>query len=383
LNNLPNSKLKWEQKKDYNVGADIRVAGLTLKFDYYSADTKNMLTDVSIPTSTGFSSIKDNLGLVRNSGIELNANYTIWQGPEGFVNLYGTFVYNKNKIIRLSDSMRAYNEKMQKMAEEANQSAPVLMYQDGMSMNTIWAVPSAGIDPQTGQEVYIKKDGSSFTTDAYAMPTFDESGEMNGAISIQKDITEELNKKREIQLALMKDKSDIFIKSKEGNAEQNQIINELRYRLEKAQIELEQSLRNVDKYIYNNEKLRLENKSLKTEIALYKKNSNSNTAFKMSKENSDLRLENKKIKDKLTQHDLDFNKTVSQLKVNYEIKIAELEDKVNELNEKIDSIHTDDVLKQKLEYWKEKAKNETMRVENLEKQIIAHGDKNFMSKIFG
>lgn len=160
LNNLPNSKLKWEQKKDYNVGADIRVAGLTLKFDYYSADTKNMLTDVSIPTSTGFSSIKDNLGLVRNSGIELNANYTIWQGPEGFVNLYGTFVYNKNKIIRLSDSMRAYNEKMQKMAEEANQSAPVLMYQDGMSMNTIWAVPSAGIDPQTGQEVYIKKDGS-------------------------------------------------------------------------------------------------------------------------------------------------------------------------------------------------------------------------------
>jgi regulator of replication initiation timing len=237
--------------------------------------------------------------------------------------------------------------------------------------------------PWEGKLKNIKKDGSSFTTDAYAMPTFDESGEMNGAISIQKDITEELNKKREIQLALMKDKSDIFIKSKEGNAEQNQIINELRYRLEKAQIELEQSLRNVDKYIYNNEKLRLENKSLKTEIALYKKNSNSNTAFKMSKENSDLRLENKKIKDKLTQHDLDFNKTVSQLKVNYEIKIAELEDKVNELNEKIDSIHTDDVLKQKLEYWKEKAKNETMRVENLEKQIIAHGDKNFMSKIFG
>ena len=103
----------------------------------------------------------------------------------------------------------------------------------------------------------------------------------------------------------------------------------------------------------------------------------------MSKENSDLRLENKKIKDKLAQHELDYNKTLSQLKVNYEIKIAELEDKVNELIEKIDSIHTDDVLKQKLEYWKEKAKYETTRVENLEKQIIAHGDKNFMSKIFG
>ena len=150
-----------------------------------------------------------------------------------------------------------------------------------------------------------------------------------------------------------------------------------------VQIELEQSFRNVDKYIYNNEKLRLENKNLKTEIALYKKNSNTNTAFKMSKENSDLRLENKKLKDKLAQNDLDFSKTISQLRVNYEIKVAELEDKIIELNEKIDSIHTDDVLKQKLEYWKEKAKNETSRIENLEKQIIAHGDKNFMSKIFG
>lgn len=234
-----------------------------------------------------------------------------------------------------------------------------------------------------GKVKNIKKDGGSFTTDAYVIPTFGENGEMNGAISIQKDITEEVNKKREIQLALIREKNDIFIKSKEGSLEQNQIINELKYRLDKAQIELDQSLRNIDKYIYNNEKLRLENKSLKTEIGLYKKNSNTNTAFKLSKENSDLRLENKKIKDKLAQKEFDDEKIISQLKVNHEIKVIELEDKINELTEKIDSIHTDEVLLQKLEYWKEKAKNESTRVENLEKQIIAHGDTKFMSKIFG
>lgn len=160
LSAMPNSKLKWEQKKDYNIGTDLRIAGLSLSLDYYSADTKNMLTNVTIPSSTGFSTVKDNLGLVRNSGLEVKTNYTIWQGSDGFVNVYGTFVYNKNKIIRLSDSMRDYNEKMMKQAEENNTSTPVLMYQDGLSMNTIWAVPSAGIDPQTGQEVYIKKDGS-------------------------------------------------------------------------------------------------------------------------------------------------------------------------------------------------------------------------------
>ena len=103
----------------------------------------------------------------------------------------------------------------------------------------------------------------------------------------------------------------------------------------------------------------------------------------MSKENSDLRSESKKIKDKFAQLQLDSEKTISQQRVNYESRIVELEDKINELTDKIDSIHTDDVLQQKLEYWKEKAKNETIRIENLEKQIIAYGDQNFMSKIFG
>ncbi len=237
--------------------------------------------------------------------------------------------------------------------------------------------------PWQGKLKNLKKDGTFYNTDAYVIPTLDETGEMNGAISIQKDITEELNKKREIQLALMKDKSDIYIKSKEGSLEQNSIINELKYKLETTQLELEHAIKNIDKYIYSNEKYRLENKNLKTEIGLYKKNSTSNIAFKMSKENSDLRLEIKKLKDKLSQVEQNDEKSISQLKVNYDEKITELEDKISELTEQLDSVQSDEVLLQKLEYWKEKAKMETQRVENLEKQIIAHADKSLLSKIFG
>ena len=160
LQNIPNPNLKWEQKKDRNIGLDTRIGGLNLSLDYYYADTKNMLTRVSIPTSTGFSSVMDNLGLVRNSGYEVKANYTVWQAKQGFLNIYGTLVNNKNEIIRLSESMKAYNNRMKSLAENAGTSAPVLIYEDGLSMNTIWAVPSVGIDPATGLEVYIKKDGS-------------------------------------------------------------------------------------------------------------------------------------------------------------------------------------------------------------------------------
>lgn len=236
--------------------------------------------------------------------------------------------------------------------------------------------------PWEGKLKNIKKDGTFFTTDAYVMPDLDESGEMNGAISIQRDITDELNKKREIQLALMREKSDILTRSKEGNLEQNQIINELRYKLERVQSELEHSLKSIEKYVYSNEKLRIENKNFKTELGLYKKNTNTNTAFKLSKENSDLKLEIKKLKEKLADIEYKNEKLVSQLKVNSEIKISELEEKVSGLLEKIDSMQSDEVLLQKLEYWKEKAKTETLRIENLEKQIIAHGDQTFMSKIF-
>ena len=236
--------------------------------------------------------------------------------------------------------------------------------------------------PWQGKLKNIKKDGTSFTTDAFVIPNLDETGDMTGAISIQRDITEELNKKREIVLALMKEKSDIFIRSKEGNLEQNQIINELRYKLERVQSELEHSLKSIEKYVYSNEKLRIENKNFKTELGLYKKNTNTNTAFKLSKENSDLKLEIKKLKEKLVDIEYKNEKLVSQLKVNSEIKISELEEKVSGLLEKIDSMQSDEVLLQKLEYWKEKAKTETLRIENLEKQIIAHGDQTFMSKIF-
>lgn len=237
--------------------------------------------------------------------------------------------------------------------------------------------------PWQGKLKNIKKDGSAYHTDSFIIPSLDETGELIGAISIQKDITEELNKKREIQLALMREKSDIYIRSKEGSLEQNSIINELKYKLEILQHELEQSLKNVDKYIYSNEKYRLENKNLKTEIALYKKNAASNIAFKMSKENSDLRLEIKKIKEKLLQVEQDEEKKLAQLKINYSEKITALEDKVSELTEKLDSVQSDEVLMQKLEYWKTKAKTESQRIENLEKQIIAHADNSLLNKIFG
>ncbi|MBU3015418.1 response regulator [Poseidonibacter lekithochrous] len=228
------------------------------------------------------------------------------------------------------------------------------------------------------------KENGTFTTDCSMITILNDAGEIDGAISIQKDITEELSKKREMQRALMKDKSEIFIRSKEGNAEQHSIINDLKMKLEDANEEFFKAQRNNDKYIYIAEKYSLENRNLKSELATYKKNADKhNTSLKLTKENSDLRLDIKRLKIKIEDIKSKFEKEKKQIEVNFQIEIDELTEKLVKMTEKFEAIETNDVLVQKLEYWKEKANNESKRVETLEKQIMTYGDKEIMNKIFG
>ena len=233
----------------------------------------------------------------------------------------------------------------------------------------------------------ITKENGSISVENYTIPTLSESGEMTGTISIQRDITDALNKKRELQLALMRDKSDIFIRSKEGSVEQNIQIRELKQELLAYEKSIATNKKEMDKFIYAVEKYSVENRRLKSELATYKKNANyveerHGTSLKLTRENTDLRLENKKITATLENLQKDRNKEVKQLKVNYEIEIDDLEELIKQLRKKIDTMDSNEVLEEKLNYWKEKASVESQRVETLEKQIIAHGDKVFMNKIF-
>lgn len=163
LNNMENPDLSWQQKMDYTVGLDMRIKGLALKFDYYIADSKNMTFTRSIVTSTGFETVPDNLGKVRNQGIELSLTYTLWQGAQGFFNVFGAITTNNNKILKISDELRAYNERQKKYASYLDRSTPVALYEDGRAMNTIWAVRSLGIDPANGEEVFLDRNGNKTT----------------------------------------------------------------------------------------------------------------------------------------------------------------------------------------------------------------------------
>lgn len=161
LINMVNPGLQWESSFDYNAGADIKIKTLGIRFDYYQRLTKNLLADVTLPNSTGFNVVKDNLGKIKNEGVELYLNYAVWQKARDFVSLQFGIETNTNKIVELSTSMKSYNDRMDAIAADRGNNKPIKKYQDGMAMDAIWAVPSMGIDPATGNEIYLTRNGET------------------------------------------------------------------------------------------------------------------------------------------------------------------------------------------------------------------------------
>ena len=74
--------------------------------------------------------------------------------------MFASVAHNKNKLKKISESLRAWNEAQDADMIENGTTTPSVKYYEGCSMTAIWAVPSLGIDPQNGKEIYVKKDGT-------------------------------------------------------------------------------------------------------------------------------------------------------------------------------------------------------------------------------
>lgn len=161
LNGLSNEDLKWQQKLDYNVGLDAELMKqLSLRIDLYNAITTNLLTDITTPPSLGFDSYKANLGQIRNTGVEFRLNYRMLQNPvkRQSLNIFVSGISNRNKIQKISNSLQSITSSQDALSRTSNR--PLVRFEEGQSLDAIWAVPSRGIDPATGKEIFVKKDGT-------------------------------------------------------------------------------------------------------------------------------------------------------------------------------------------------------------------------------
>lgn len=232
------------------------------------------------------------------------------------------------------------------------------------------------------------KENGYYISDTYIITTTDDNSKITGSLCVQKDITDEINKKREVQLALMKDKGDIFIKSKAGSAEQTVIINNLKHDIEQLRKELNSVKSERDKYLYKIDNLNKDNKKLRGELNYYisseQKNKKESTfALKANKENADLKIQVKKLNAKIEDTIEYYEKKCKQIEVNYQVEVEELEQELHDMKRKLGKIENAEMMEQKIEYWQEKAKAEAKKSEKMEREIMQSGDKSLMDRLFG
>lgn len=162
--NYGNQNLRWQRTHNYDLGLEIGLFNdrIYLNPRYYYKLTKDLLTDINTPPSAGFPSYKENLGEMENHGFELSARANVVRTKTWSVNLTANFVTNINRITKISDALKHYNDLVdQKQGGfDSTATAPLLRYKEGQSINTIYAVRSKGIDPQNGKEIFIKQDGT-------------------------------------------------------------------------------------------------------------------------------------------------------------------------------------------------------------------------------
>lgn len=163
-----NPDLEWQNQYQSNFGLDFGYAKdrIRVQFNYYLKKTQGLLTTITVAPSLGFPSDKytANLGEIQNKGLEVNLNAVIIRDMEKELEWSVMFqaANNKNKIRKISTALKTVNDENNK-----NTQVPGAVYEEGESMSAIKAVRSLGIDPTTGKELFVKKNGElTYTWDA-------------------------------------------------------------------------------------------------------------------------------------------------------------------------------------------------------------------------
>ena len=145
---LFNPDLKWEKNHATNIGIDLTfMERFTMTLDWYNRDTKDLLLDQPISTTTGLSSILKNVGSMRNRGFEVELKSTNMNTKDWFWTTSLNLSHNKNTLTRLD-------------GEQTEIPNGLRVHRVGESYNSFFMYEYAGVDPKTGKEAYYLNDGT-------------------------------------------------------------------------------------------------------------------------------------------------------------------------------------------------------------------------------
>ena len=105
--NLANNDLTWEKTDQFNIGFDLSLfdSSVNLTIDAYNKRTKDLLQNVRLPVSNGYTSRIDNFGEIENKGIEFSLSANITETPDFSWNILTNLSFNRNKLLKLNSNL--------------------------------------------------------------------------------------------------------------------------------------------------------------------------------------------------------------------------------------------------------------------------------------
>lgn len=170
ISQVANKDLTWEQTYTAGVGIDANFFNNRLRFvfDYYNKYTSNILYQVPVSGLTGITSRWQNVGEMRNSGIEITIGGDIIRTKDWLWSLDLNMGYNKNKLEKLYGD----DPNMMIIGGGGNDTtiagAAEKVLKVGYSTDRYYLREWAGVDPKNGAPLWYKNDGSGETTSNYS-----------------------------------------------------------------------------------------------------------------------------------------------------------------------------------------------------------------------
>ena len=152
---IANPDLKWAKEQTFNVGLDLTFLNrFALTFDYYQRKTSDLIYDLPVSQVGGYYDssygyyMPVNVGALKNSGVEVTIQTTNFQTDDFSWTTSLNIGHNTNELVTLNGEQ---NEIV---------SGP-LIHRIGEAYYSYYLYEYAGVDPQTGKELFYKNDGTA------------------------------------------------------------------------------------------------------------------------------------------------------------------------------------------------------------------------------
>ena len=143
---LRNPSLKWETTTTFNTGLDFGIFDNRLRgtFEYYKANTTDLLLDRQLASSTGYNVTRFNVGELQNQGLELTLNGTAYDNNDLSFDMGIMWSTNKNEVIALTGETQIDPQTGEEYFIDITDSGGRRL-SIGQSINSFWQPEYAGI----------------------------------------------------------------------------------------------------------------------------------------------------------------------------------------------------------------------------------------------